>query len=56
MWAALQVTYNTDCCGFSVEYRRLNVGIRDETQWMFAFSIANIGTFGTLRTQDRLLF
>ncbi len=54
MWAALQVTYNTDCCGFSVEYRRLNVGIRDETQFMFAFSIANIGTFGTLRTQDRL--
>jgi LPS-assembly protein len=54
MWGSLQVTYNTDCCGFSVEYRRLNVGIRDETQLMFAFSIANIGTFGTLRTQDRL--
>ncbi|MGA2146291.1 MAG: LPS assembly protein LptD [Bryobacteraceae bacterium] len=52
--SSLQVTYNTDCCGFSVEYRRFNFGIRDETQWMFAFSIANIGTFGTLRTQDRL--
>src|SRR5208283_5526756 len=50
--SSLQVTYNTDCCGFSVEYRRFNFGIRDETQWMFAFSIANIGTFGTLRTQD----
>ena len=54
MWSTLQVQYNTDCCGFSVEYRRSNFGIRDQTQFMFAFSIANIGTFGTLRTQDRL--
>ncbi|MGO9895558.1 MAG: LPS-assembly protein LptD [Bryobacteraceae bacterium] len=52
--SSFQVTYNTDCCGFSVEERRLHYGIRDETQFMFAFSIANIGTFGTLRTQDRL--
>ena len=29
----MQVTYNTDCCGFSVEYHRYNVGIRDEGQW-----------------------
>jgi LPS-assembly protein len=52
--SSFQGTYNTDCCGFTVEYRRLHYGIRDETQFMFAFSIANIGTFGTLRSQDRL--
>lgn len=49
-----QVTYNTDCCGFSVQYRRINVGIRDETKYYFSFSLANLGSVGTLRTQDRL--
>ncbi len=49
-----QVTYNTDCCGLSVEYRRYNAGIRDESQFRIAFSLANLGTFGTLRKQDRL--
>ncbi len=49
-----QVTYNTDCCGFSVQYRRYNIGVRDESRYTFAFAIANIGTFGTLKKQDRL--
>jgi len=48
------VTYNTDCCGFNVEYRRYNAGIRDESQLMFSFSIANVNTFGNLKKQDRL--
>jgi LPS-assembly protein len=54
LYSTVQVTYNTDCCGFSVEYHRYNIGIRDEGQWRAAFVIANIGTFGTLRKQDRL--
>ncbi|MGB9454533.1 MAG: LPS assembly protein LptD [Bryobacteraceae bacterium] len=48
------VTYNTDCCGFNVEYRRYNAGIRDESRLMFSFSIANVGTVGNLKKQDRL--
>ena len=48
------VTYNTDCCGFNVQYRRYNAGIRDESQFMFSFSIANVNTFGNLKKQDRL--
>lgn len=48
-----QVTYNTDCCGFSVQYRRLNFGTRNENQFRIAFAIANIGSFGTLRRQER---
>ncbi len=48
-----QVTYNTDCCGFSVQYRRLAFGTRNENQFRVAFSIANIGSFGTLRRQER---
>ncbi|HVV45099.1 MAG TPA: LPS assembly protein LptD, partial [Bryobacteraceae bacterium] len=54
-FAVAQVTYNTDCCGFSVEYRRFNIGAaRDDTSYRFAFSIANIGTFGNLKKQERL--
>ncbi len=49
-----QVTYNTDCCGLSLEYRRLNAGLRDETRYYISFAIANIGAFGTLKKQDRL--
>jgi LPS-assembly protein len=48
-----QVTYNTDCCGLSVEYYRFNQYPRDETGWRFAFAIANVGTFGTLKKNDR---
>ncbi len=48
------VTYNTDCCGFNVEYRRYNAGIRDESQFEWSFSIANVGTVGNLKKQDRL--
>jgi LPS-assembly protein len=49
-----QVTYNTDCCGFSVQYRRFGFGTRNENQFRVAFAIANIGTFGTLKKQERL--
>lgn len=49
-----QVTYNTNCCGFSMQYRRLNFGFRSENQFRVAFVVANIGSFGTLRRQDRV--
>jgi LPS-assembly protein len=53
-FATTQVTYNTDCCGFSVQFRRFNFGTRNENQFRVAFSIANIGSFGTLKKQERL--
>ncbi|HBY64059.1 MAG TPA: hypothetical protein DEH78_29910 [Solibacterales bacterium] len=49
-----QVTYNTDCCAFSVQYRRFAIGERNENQFRFAFAVANLGSFGTLRRQERL--
>jgi LPS-assembly protein len=49
-----QVTYNTDCCGFSVQYRRFDFGTRDENQFRVAFAVSNIGSVGTLRKQDRI--
>jgi len=53
-FAIVQGTYNTDCCGISVEYRRTNFGVRDDTTYRLAFTIANIGTFGNLKKQERL--
>ncbi len=50
----LQGSYNTDCCGFSLQYRRINFGIRDENQYLFSFSLANLGTFGSLQKQERI--
>ena len=46
--------YNTDCCGISVEYRRYNFGTRDDTQYRLSFSIANVGSFGNMRKQERI--
>jgi LPS-assembly protein len=50
----IQGSYNTDCCGYSVQLRRFNIGIRDENQWLFSFSVANLGTFGSLQKQGRI--
>lgn len=49
-----QLTYNTDCCGFSMQFRRFDLGFRNENQYRVAFSIANIGSFGTLKHQERM--
>ena len=51
-WDA-QVTKNTDCCGFSFQYRRFAIGERDDSQIQFAFAISNIGTFGSLKRQGQ---
>jgi LPS-assembly protein len=54
-YSAIQTSYNWDCCGFSLEYRRLALGqVRNENQYRFALSLTNLGTFGTLRRQERL--
>jgi LPS-assembly protein len=50
-----QVTYNGNCCGLSFEYRRIALGqVRTENQFRVAFTIANIGTFGNLRRQEKI--
>jgi LPS-assembly protein len=53
-YSILQATYNTDCCGFSVQFRRFDFGTRNENQYRFAFAVANLGSFGTLKRQERL--
>jgi LPS-assembly protein len=49
-----QASYNTDCCGFSMELRRINNIIRNDNQYLFSFSVANIGSVGTLPRQNRI--
>ena len=54
-FSAVQVSYNNDCCGISFEYRRFALGpVRNENQFRVAFSLANIGTFGNMKRQERL--
>jgi len=54
-YATAQTSYNWDCCGLSVEYRRFALGsVRNENQYRFSFTLANIGAFGNLRRQERL--
>jgi LPS-assembly protein len=50
----VQASYNTDCCGFSVQLRQMHFGIRNDNQYLFSFSVANIGNFGSLQKQSRI--
>ena len=51
----VQVSYNGSCCGIAFEYVRLSLGqIRTENEFRVALNIANIGTFGNLRRQEKL--
>jgi len=54
-YAALQTSYNWDCCGLSVEYRKYELGsVRNENAYRFNFTLANIGTAGNLRRREAL--
>jgi len=55
-YASLQSTYNWDCCGVSLGYRRFSLVSVDrvENEYFFQFNLANIASFGNLRRQERL--
>jgi LPS-assembly protein len=54
-YATLQTTYNWDCCGVSVEYRKYELGsIRNESVYRFNITLANIGTAGNLKRAEQL--
>ena len=49
-YGALQGSYNWNCCGFSIEVRKYELGaVRNETSERFNFTLLNIGTAGNLR-------
>jgi len=54
-FATAQTTYNWNCCGLTLEYRRYAIAnVRNENLYRFTFNLANIGSFGNLRRQERL--
>ena len=54
-YGSAQLAYNWDCCGVNVEYRRFSLAsVRNENQFRFTFSLANVGAFGNLRRGERL--
>ena len=54
-YGAVQASYNWDCCGISGEYRRYALGgVRNENQFRFAFTLANVASFGNMKRQLRL--
>lgn len=54
LYDSVQASYNTNCCGFSFQFRQYKIGIRDDNQYLFSFSVANLGTFGSLQRQARI--
>jgi LPS-assembly protein len=54
LYEFVQTSYNTNCCGFSFQLRRFNLGIRNENQYLFSFSVANVGAFGSMQRQERI--
>jgi len=54
-YATVQSSYNWDCCGLTVEYRRFALGsVRNENEYRYSFSLSNIGALGNLKRQERL--
>jgi len=50
-----EVAYNGSCCGVGFEYRRFSFGtIRNENQYSVVFRIANIGSAGNMRKQEKI--
>jgi LPS-assembly protein len=53
-YAGVQAVYNWNCCGLTAGYRRYELGTvgstsRDETQWLYSFTLANFGSVGDIR-------
>jgi LPS-assembly protein len=54
-YGAIQSTYNWNCCGVSVEYRKYELGsARNDNGYKFNFTLANIGSAGNLRHTDQV--
>lgn len=52
-YGGVQANYNWNCCGLSFGYRRFQLGtLRDETQYLYSFTIANFGSVGDIRRSN----
>jgi LPS-assembly protein len=54
-YGAVQTSYNWNCCGFSVEYRKYELGTTPaESSYRFNFTLVNIGSAGNLRRAQQV--
>jgi LPS-assembly protein len=54
-YGAVQAAYNWNCCGLSFEMRRYSLGaVRDDTQYLYSFTLAGVGSAGSLRRAERV--
>lgn len=52
-YGGIQAVYNWNCCGLTVGYRRFQFGsLRDETQYLYSFTLANFGSVGDIRRSN----
>jgi LPS-assembly protein len=52
-YAGVQAVYNWNCCGISLGYRRFELGsVRNETQYLYSFTLANFGSVGDIRRSN----
>jgi len=54
-YGTVEATYNWNCCGLTVEYRRFALGaVRNENEYRYSFTLSNLAAFGNLRRLERL--
>ena len=52
-YGGFQAVYNWNCCGLTFGYRRFELGsIRDETEYLYSFTLANFGSVGDIRRSN----
>lgn len=58
-YGGIQAVYNWGCCGLMLGYRRFELGTignigRDETEWLYSFTLANFGSVGDIRHSNTI--
>ena len=58
-YGGVQAVYNWGCCGLMLGYRRFELGNngntgRDETEWLYSFTLANFGSVGDIRHSNSI--
>ncbi len=58
-YGGVQAVYNWGCCGLMLGYRRFELGTvgatgRDETEWLYSFTLANFGSVGDIRHSNTI--
>jgi LPS-assembly protein len=54
-YGQILASYNWNCCGVSVEYRKYELGTaRNDNGYKFNFTLANIGSAGNIRHADQI--